>query len=682
MAASPYSALYAFGDSLSDAGNDSLLTSATGAEPVSPPYFHTNYSVLDGLGSEAATVFSNGQVWVQDLNEDLGFGFLEPSLLGGNDYAYGGAETGATPQNAGNATVQALSLPDQIAQFNAAQGKIASTALVTISIGGNDIFDILGNPSLSSAQQQTDVADAVANEVADINGLAKDGARNFLLFNVPDLGLVPEVTSGAVDSSAPSAALDSLASSLAQTYNSELATALAGDASGDGGATIDTLNTYALIASAVQDPSAYALSNVTTPVWSGNFTSANSGTLATTDTTTQNTYLFWDDFHPTAGVHQDLANAALAVVTPLASTQASVTGAGGEERVLTFATAAIAAAAQSQLSPVSAAIAAGTTTAEYANQALPSLAAGAAGLADIESGGLVTLPSGYSTAIDLASSPVTVAAGTGNDLVVAGGTSDLEFSAGPGVSTVYAGGGNSLLFGNNASLAVFGGTGSATVVGGQAGNDVVAGSGPMLLFATSGTQFAGGAGSDTVVGGNGPLNATLGGGGGVIYGAPTGGNLLFSGSGPASLVGGGSADTLIASGSSNDLLVAGGGNETLNASGSTGFNVLFGGTGNDSISGGSGPDIISAGTGNETLSGGGGTNVYFFFADPGTSRVDTITDFNPTSNQIGLYGFAPGADAAALASAVTTGGNTTVSLTDGTSIVFLGAPTLHPNNFF
>ena len=84
-----YSAIYAFGDSLSDAGNLSITTSAAGAtEPVSPPYYKQQY------GSISGNVFSNGPTWVQDLSIALGLGTLAPSLAGGTDFAYGGAETG------------------------------------------------------------------------------------------------------------------------------------------------------------------------------------------------------------------------------------------------------------------------------------------------------------------------------------------------------------------------------------------------------------------------------------------------------------------------------------------------------------------------------------------------------------------------------------------------------------
>jgi hypothetical protein len=40
--------------------------------------------------------FSNGLTWVEDLSNMLGLGTLKPSLAGGNDFAYGGAETGPT----------------------------------------------------------------------------------------------------------------------------------------------------------------------------------------------------------------------------------------------------------------------------------------------------------------------------------------------------------------------------------------------------------------------------------------------------------------------------------------------------------------------------------------------------------------------------------------------------------
>src|SRR5580700_7578519 len=135
-----YSAVYAFGDSLSDAGNLSITTSAAGAtKPVSPPYYKEQYGPITG------NVFSNGPTWVQDLSIALGLGTLAPTLAGGTDFAFGGAETGTTPQNASDPTIQAISLPAQITEFQTTVPKPSVNALYTLSIGPNDILAILSN---------------------------------------------------------------------------------------------------------------------------------------------------------------------------------------------------------------------------------------------------------------------------------------------------------------------------------------------------------------------------------------------------------------------------------------------------------------------------------------------------------------------------------------------------------
>src|SRR5574337_1942593 len=63
-----------FGDSLSDVGNVFVLSGGT--IPPSPPYFQGR--------------FSNGPVWVEGLANHLGK-TESPSLLGGTDFAFGGA---------------------------------------------------------------------------------------------------------------------------------------------------------------------------------------------------------------------------------------------------------------------------------------------------------------------------------------------------------------------------------------------------------------------------------------------------------------------------------------------------------------------------------------------------------------------------------------------------------------
>jgi phospholipase/lecithinase/hemolysin len=277
-AGAPFSAMYVFGDSLSDTGNVSLAT--TGRIPVSPPY--------------ADRSFSNGAVWAQDLATSLGLPALQPSLSGGTDFAYGGANTGSTPQHQANGT----DLTSQFDQFTAQVGTPQTGALYAIWIGSNDVLDIANDASLSPAQQQADVAAAVTNEVSVIDALVGRGARNFLVLDVPDLGKTPdEISRGA--------AAAATASSLAFLYNSELAGALQGLQS-SGVVKVNLVDTFSLVDEVVAQPSLYGFSNVTDPVWTGNVSSSSSGTLNATGAA-QNQFLYFDSLHPTSQAHALLA---------------------------------------------------------------------------------------------------------------------------------------------------------------------------------------------------------------------------------------------------------------------------------------------------------------------------------------------------------------------------------------
>ena len=223
-----YPAIYAFGDSLTDTGNVSLAT--LGTVPVSPPY--------------ADRSFTNGPVWVQDLAHNLGLPPLNPSLAGGTDFAYGGAETGQTPVH----TLNPTDLMSQYTQFLTQAPTPQPGSLYAVWIGSNDVLDIANNSTLTPPQQQTAVADAVNNEVAVIGGLAAHGAQNLLVLNVPDLGKTPY-------EQARGASTAQTATSLASLYNTELAAALQ-PLEASGALRIDLVNTLSVLDQAAANPSA------------------------------------------------------------------------------------------------------------------------------------------------------------------------------------------------------------------------------------------------------------------------------------------------------------------------------------------------------------------------------------------------------------------------------------------
>ena len=154
-AATAYSTMYIFGDSLSETGN----YAAVGAGHITYP------------APYAPGRFSNGPVWVDYLAGALGLPAPTAAAAGGTNYAWGGAMT------AGQAgPLPPFDLGMQALGFLAANNGIADpAALYVVWAGGNDAL-------------AGDVTHTADNLGAVIAALANAGARNFLVPNLPPMG--------------------------------------------------------------------------------------------------------------------------------------------------------------------------------------------------------------------------------------------------------------------------------------------------------------------------------------------------------------------------------------------------------------------------------------------------------------------------------------------------------------
>ena len=276
-----------FGDSLSDDGNVSLIRRFR-RRPA--PMFDSN--------------FSNGPV--------CGAGFLPPglglaaparfpALPAGSDYAFGRRDDrirldGPTGRPNLAATGRHVLLSHASAPSN---------ALYTFSIGANDLFNILDGSTggLTPLQAAAAAAHVVASEAGDLEAA---GAKDLALFDVPDLGVTPGFK--ALVRPPPRRPPPFRPISMSKCCWTWRRSRPPGSRSFD-------LNTFALIDKAVQDPGAFGFSNVTAPCWTGGFTgSATGGSLCSTLPAVQDTYLFWDDVHPTAAGQLLVADAALRAI--------------------------------------------------------------------------------------------------------------------------------------------------------------------------------------------------------------------------------------------------------------------------------------------------------------------------------------------------------------------------------
>ncbi len=275
-AVASYSAIYTFGNSLSDTGNAWIDSGYT--IPASPPY----------MGGR----FSNGAVWVEDMAHALGLAFPAPRRLGGTSYAYGGAKTTGDAARLNN-------LPGQLAKFTADTAGVApARALYTLSIGGNDlraaVTSGMTGAALTAFAQQT--AQNTVTAVAQLVGM---GARHVLVANVSNLGLMP----GAQSLPPGQRAAETQA---AQVFNAAIAAALPTLAASTG-AGIAIVDTFAVMQNILANPAALGFTNATLACWTP-------ASLCATGRAGQNAYLFWDDIHPTAHGHSVIAAQALTLL--------------------------------------------------------------------------------------------------------------------------------------------------------------------------------------------------------------------------------------------------------------------------------------------------------------------------------------------------------------------------------
>ena len=282
--ASAYSSLFAFGDSLSDAGN--LFLEDQGKAPVSPY-----------VGGH----FSNGPTWVEDLSGMLGLGPMTPFLgpENGDNFAFGGAQTGSTEINPPNPSSPIhIDFPDQINAYDLLNPVPVKDALYTVDIGANDIMNALAayaGGQIKLPEVDKVVTEAESNTINAVIALFGLGARALLFYEVPNLGLTPRFEG---------TAFQSLASSLAESFNLAVLDGLTQrESQGLKGLKVFTLDTYDLLGQITANPLQYGFSDVTDPCWTGNFTDPMSGTLCSPNQTGQDEFLFWDEVHPTAAGH-------------------------------------------------------------------------------------------------------------------------------------------------------------------------------------------------------------------------------------------------------------------------------------------------------------------------------------------------------------------------------------------
>jgi len=278
-----------FGDSLSDPGNGFAFVK-TSSTP--PDYGMGPLLIPDAPYARGGHHLTNGATWIEQLARPLGLArSVEPAFRGSNPFAMNFAIGTARARDDGaNPSLGLL-----VGAFLQKTGGVApADALYVIQIGGNDVRDALAT---GDEFEGLAILTAATLSIAEaVGGLYAAGARNFLIWNVADIGQTPAVRF--VDSQMPgTAAAASLATS---TFNGLLAGALA-PLAGLPGITIVPFDANALMDAIVASPGQFGLSNVTDACVTPN--------VPPFACQRPDEYLFWDGVHPTAAAHAIIASA-------------------------------------------------------------------------------------------------------------------------------------------------------------------------------------------------------------------------------------------------------------------------------------------------------------------------------------------------------------------------------------
>lgn len=286
-----YTSIVVFGDSLSDTGNVAHLTQDKyGFRLPGPVFDYTDGRFTNGADTEPAAQNYFG-VWIEQYAATLpSKPEVKDSLDGGTNYAFGFAFTGGGtsaftfgPSDALSVDVE--NIGQQITDYLATHPKIDDKTLFVVWGGANDVLN---------ATSSDDVINSGIDQAINLQRLIDAGATQFIVPNLPPLGLVPRLN-GSTATSVPATQASAL-------YNDVLRQGLAilRDFNPGRRLHLSQLDVYALFNEVVASPSLYSLVNVT---------ASSQGEPVDPDT-----YLFWDGLHPTTRGHKILAVTAAKVI--------------------------------------------------------------------------------------------------------------------------------------------------------------------------------------------------------------------------------------------------------------------------------------------------------------------------------------------------------------------------------
>ncbi|XP_039119127.1 GDSL esterase/lipase At4g16230-like [Dioscorea cayenensis subsp. rotundata] len=304
-------ALYVFGDSTADVGNNNYL-------PGNNAKANFPHNGIDFPFSRPTGRFSNGYNGIDFLARHVGFKRSPPPFLSlasntshdimrgvkGTNFASGGSgildSTGST-----NSTI---SMTKQIQYFSTVRSQLTqrlaieqidelfSKSLFIISSGGNDIFAYFSQNRFPNVTERQNFISSLITKYGDhLKELYALGGRKFGIVDVPPLGCCPYPRS-----LNPTGGCLEMLNELAQEFNGALKVLMNDVSSTLAGMKYSIGSSNAVVMNIVNNPGALGFKETKTACCGfGKFNGESGCTPNATVCSDRRLYLFWDLLHPT-----------------------------------------------------------------------------------------------------------------------------------------------------------------------------------------------------------------------------------------------------------------------------------------------------------------------------------------------------------------------------------------------
>ncbi|EOY12306.1 hypothetical protein QUC31_001766 [Theobroma cacao] len=300
-------AVFVFGDSQVDVGNNNYL-------PVSVAKANFPHNGIDFPTKKPTGRFCNGKNAADLIAEKLGLPTSPPylslsnkkdaSYTNGVSFASGGAGIfNSTDQVFG----QAIPLPKQVdnylavhkilmQQLGAGAEKHSAESLFAIVIGSNDLFDYFGSSDLRKKYTPQQFVDLMANNLkAQLKKLYAFGARKFFISGVGLIGCIP-----AERVKNKTQECNEERNFWSDKYNQGLKAMLNGLKSELQGINYSYFDTYGIMQSVIQKPSAYGFNEIKAACCGlGDLKAKVPCVPISTYCSNRKDHVFWDLYHPT-----------------------------------------------------------------------------------------------------------------------------------------------------------------------------------------------------------------------------------------------------------------------------------------------------------------------------------------------------------------------------------------------